>query len=117
MKKVLIIIICIITVIACSKDTGGGGGGGGGTLNCASVPTSFSANVNPIVQAFCNTAGCHDANSINGPGPITNYTQVFTNRVAIRAAIASGTMPQSGTLSTAQKNSFLCWIDSGAPNN
>jgi hypothetical protein len=26
-------------------------------------------------------------------------------------------MPQGSTLTTAQKNSILCWIDSGAPNN
>jgi hypothetical protein len=118
-KNIFIIIVSIGTAISCSKSTGGGGGGGGGggSLDCTSVPKSFSADVNPIVQTFCNTTGCHAAGSVNGPGPITNYTQVFANRVAIRAAIAAGTMPQSGTLTTAQKNSFLCWIDSGAPNN
>jgi hypothetical protein len=26
-------------------------------------------------------------------------------------------MPQSGTISQAQVNAFICWIDSGAPNN
>jgi hypothetical protein len=26
-------------------------------------------------------------------------------------------MPQGSSLSTSQKNSILCWIDSGAPNN
>jgi hypothetical protein len=26
-------------------------------------------------------------------------------------------MPQGPTLTTAQKNSIICWIDSGAPNN
>jgi hypothetical protein len=26
-------------------------------------------------------------------------------------------MPQSGTISQAQINAFICWIDSGAPNN
>jgi hypothetical protein len=26
-------------------------------------------------------------------------------------------MPQSGTLTQAQINAFICWIDSGASNN
>ena len=124
MKKILcilsIISIGIIFNVSCSKSGGttGGGGGGGGTLDCTSVPKSFVADVNPIVQGFCNnTAGCHGVGSINGPGPLTNYTQVFNARAQIRPQIASGLMPQGSTLTTAQKNSFLCWIDNGAPNN
>ena len=128
MKKVLFVLVAmgssVLFIISCSKGggttggtTGGGGGGGGTTLDCTGVPKSWIANVNPIVQGFCNTAGCHDASSTNGPGPLTNYTQVFNARGLIRPAISSGLMPQGSSLTTAQKNSFLCWIDSGAPNN
>lgn len=125
MKTVLftlfLVAVCTIFTISCSKgsSTNGGGssGGGGNTLDCSSVPKSFSTNVNPIVQSFCNASGCHASGSVNGPGPLTNYTQVFNARASIRPAIASGLMPQGSTLSTDQKNSFLCWIDSGAPNN
>ena len=121
MKKtlsVLFIISASITlIISCSKGGGTTGGGGGGNLDCTSVSKSFSADVNPIVQNFCNTVGCHATGSTNGPGPLTNYTQVFNARTTIRPAIESGRMPQGSTLTTAQKNSFLCWIDSGAPNN
>ncbi|MEJ0106233.1 MAG: hypothetical protein WDO19_28400 [Bacteroidota bacterium] len=38
-------------------------------------------------------------------------------RTAIRAAVASGEMPKTGSITTAQKNSILCWIDAGASNN
>jgi hypothetical protein len=128
MKKtlaVLLIMLASITlIISCSKGGGtsmigggGGGGGGGTTLDCSLVPKSFVTDVNPIVQNFCNTAGCHDAGSANGPGPLTNFAQVFNARASIRSAIASGLMPQGSSLTIAQKNSFLCWIDSGAPNN
>ena len=115
MKKIILIIVSLFIIFSCSKDTGTGGGGT--TLDCTAVPKSFISDVNPIVQAFCNAAGCHNTGSTNGPGPITNFTQVSTNKVAIRAAIASGIMPKTGTLTTAQKNSFLCWIDNGALNN
>jgi hypothetical protein len=126
MKKTLLLSLGIISLvvifISCSKDGGSGGsggsGGGGGTPDCSAVTNkSFSADVNPIVQSTCNAAACHASGSFNGPGSITNYTEVFNNRVAIRAAIASGTMPKNTTLSTSQKNSILCWIYSGAPNN
>ena len=125
MKKIIcifsIIIVGVIFIISCSKgsSTGGttGGGGGGGTLDCTGVPKSWATDVNPIIQGFCNSAGCHATGSVNGPGALTNYTQVFNARAQIRPQIAAGTMPQGSTLTTAQKNSFLCWIDSGAPNN
>lgn len=127
MKARLFFVFLWSTVlcISCSKssgtgNTGGGGnGGGGGTggVNCATVPKSFSTNVNPIIQSRCAVTGCHAANSINGPGPLTNYTQIFNARASIRAAVISGAMPQNGTLSTAEKNSITCWIDDGAPNN
>lgn len=114
-SRIPIIISCLIILFACSKNNNGGGSGGG--TNCSSVPKSFSADVNPIIQNFCNTAGCHAAGSTNGPGPLTNYNQVFANRAAIRSAVESGRMPQGSALTAAQKNSIICWIDSGAPNN
>ena len=123
MQKVLFVIliftVSVITTISCSKDgTSGGGGGGNNTIDCNTITNkSFAADVNPIIQSSCNQAGCHAAGSTNGPGPLTNHAQVFASRVSVRSAIASGRMPQGGGLSTAQKNSIICWIDSGAPNN
>ena len=120
MIKTFITIITVLwLIISCSKSgTGGNNSNGGGTTtSCTSVPKSFTTDVNPIIQSFCNVAGCHNSGSTNGPGALTNYNQVFTSRIAIRAAIASGTMPQNATLSVAQKNSILCWIDNGALDN
>ena len=115
----LIISFTIALLNSCSKSGGtGGGNGGGGSVNCATVTNkAFAADVNPIIQGRCAIAGCHAAGSTNGPGPLTNYTQVFNARSQIRSAINSGLMPQGSTLSTDQKNSIICWIDSGAPNN
>ncbi len=119
MKKaipILLFLACIALFTTCSK--GGGGGGGGTTLDCSTVANkAFAADVNPTVQSFCNTGGCHAAGSTNGPGPLTNYAEVSAAKNQIRAALASGTMPKGITLSTSVRNSFLCWIDSGAPNN
>jgi hypothetical protein len=121
MSKIIAIITCILITIvisiSCTKD-GSGSGGGSGNLDCSTVSNKdFAATVNPIIQNSCNIISCHASGSFNGPGAITNYNEVFANRTAIRSAVASGQMPKSGSLTTAQKNSILCWIDSGAPNN
>ena len=119
MKKIhsmLFVLALLFLVISCSKngsDTGTGGGG----ITCDGTVRTFITDVNPIVQAFCNQPNCHASGSSNGPGPLTNYTQVFNARSVIRGAVASGLMPQNTTLTTAQKTAIVCWIDGGAPNN
>ena len=117
----LLVFLATSLIISCSKSGGGGGGNGGGggsSINCNTVTTkAFAADVNPIIQGRCNITACHNAGSTNGPGALTNYTQVFNARSSIRAAVNLGVMPQGSTLSADQKNSIICWIDSGAPNN
>ena len=122
MKKTILVITAAFFIIAsCSKSSdGGGGGNGGGTggsVNCTGVASSFAANVHPIIQSTCAIATCHEAGSANGPGPLLTYNQVFSARVAIKTAVANGTMPKTGSLTTAQKNSIICWVDAGAQNN
>ncbi len=118
MKKIIVsFFIPGILFTSCSKSSSDGGGGNN-TSNCDGVPKSFSANVNPIMQATCATGpGCHESGSFNGPGPLLTYTQIFNARISIKNAVNSGTMPKSGSLTSDQKKSIICWIDSGAPNN
>lgn len=123
-KTILTILSCAAILAACSKgsdagggNNGGGGGGGNPPDPCDGVPVSFSANVLPIIQSSCALSGCHITGSTNGPGQLTNYTEVFNARVAIRNAVNSGIMPKTGSLTATQKSSILCWIDKGAANN
>jgi hypothetical protein len=107
-------ISSVFMITSCSK----GGGGGGTSLDCNTVTNkAYAANVSPIIQASCAISGCHDAGSINGPGQLTTYTEVFNARTVIQTAVSTGTMPKTGSLATSQKNSILCWIEGGAPNN
>ncbi len=126
MKRFATIVILSSTVLiaACTKNnsgTGGTPGGGGGTTpftpDCNGAAIQFTANVSPIISNSCALSSCHAAGSSNGPGPLTTYAQINAARVQIRAAVLSGAMPKSGTLTAAQKNSIICWIDAGAPNN
>ncbi len=126
MKKIFVIITLIFTsaalFVGCSKGgtttSGGTGGGGGITFSCAGISPKFSTDVQPILTSVCSVnSNCHATGTTNSGGPFTNHTQVFAKKSDIRAAILSGRMPQSGTITQAQINAFICWIDSGAPNN
>jgi len=114
MKKGLTLfsILLLVLVFACSKNTSGF------TADCSGATKSFATDVNPIIQSSCATnPGCHASGSVNGPGALTTYSQIFNARSDIRSAVSLGTMPQNGSLTTAQKKSIICWIDNGAPNN
>jgi hypothetical protein len=128
MKKITItclgLFITIVAFVACSKgdssNPGGGGGGGGTTrtFSCVGITPKFAADVQPILTTVCSiNSNCHAAGSTNSGGPFTNHTQVNAKKSNIRAAILAGTMPQTGSISQAQVDAFICWIDSGAPNN
>ena len=117
MKKIhslLFVLVSVFLFISCSKSSSGTNTP---AITCDGTVKTFTSDVNPLIQSFCNKSGCHTSGSSNGPGPLTNYTQVFNARSAIRSAVASGLMPQNTTLTTAQKTAIVCWIESGALNN
>jgi len=117
MKKMhlfLSVLASLFLIISCSKSSSDTVNP---EINCDGTAKTFITDVNPIIQSFCNQPNCHTNGSSNGPGPLTNYTQVFNARTAIRSAVSSGFMPQNTTLTTAQKTAIICWIDNGAPNN
>ncbi len=112
------IFLTVILFAACSKSDPTPPGGGGITFSCVGISPKFSTDVQPILTTVCSiNSGCHAAGSINAGGPFTTHAEVFAKRTNIRAAILAGVMPQSGTITQAQINAFICWIDSGAPNN
>jgi len=86
-------------------------------LNCASIDSKFGTVISVIIQNSCATSGCHSAGSSNGPGALTNFTQINASASSIRNSVESGRMPKGGSLTTAQKQAISCWVESGAPNN
>ena len=78
----------------------------------------FASYVNPIIQSKCaTTPDCHASGSTNTAGPLTNYTQIHNLAAVIRGQIVSGIMPKTGSLSSTELQTIVCWIDAGAPNN
>ena len=125
MRKVLMIFFAVFSAglifTACSKSDGTGGGPGGSngvTFSCAGISPGFTTDVQPILNSVCSiNSSCHASGSTNTGGPFATHSEVSAKKTNIRAAILAGTMPQSGTITQAQINAFICWIDSGAPNN
>lgn len=112
MRNTSIILFLIASgLFACSKA-----GNETFTTDC-STAKSYATDVSPLIAEYCATAGCHASGSSQGPGALTTYAQVYSARTAIRSSVASGSMPENTTLTAAQKNAILCWIDSGASNN
>lgn len=125
MKKVPITFVAVFSTTlmfsGCSKSNGPGGGSGSNnsiTFSCAGISPKFSTDIQPILTSVCSiNSSCHASGSTNSGGPFTTHSEVFAKKSNIRAAILAGTMPQSGTITQTQINAFICWIDSGAPNN
>ena len=119
MKKVLCVLVIfggITVTYSCSK-TGGTDNGNPTPSACDNISKTWTTDVSPLINSFCNQPGCHNTGSTNGPGALTTHAQVFAARSQIRDAVQSNRMPQNATLSADQKNKIICWINSGAPNN
>jgi hypothetical protein len=108
------------------------------TDNCSSTATatvsfsvgnvSYQNDIDPIVQARCAIAGCHDGS--NSAIPNYNIFAEFQARahndpLGIRQRVKTDDMPrQSGNdtqpgdpLSAEEKVALFCWIDEGALDN
>jgi uncharacterized membrane protein len=104
-------MITVMSIGACSSSDNDPGS------NCSTSAATFT-EANPIIQATCTqNSSCHGVGSNHGPGALTTYTQIFNARNSIQSAVASGSMPKTGSLSADEKNTIVCWIENGALNN
>ena len=108
-----LLLLCVIIFARCTKT--GSGGDPSPKDPCAGISFTFSVNVQPIINTSCT--GCHGANSTNSGGPLIDYNLIFAKRSNIKFQVENGLMPKGGSLTIAQKNIIICWINSGAPNN
>jgi len=104
MKKIVWgLIVCAGFLVSCSKSSSSPAY----TPDCSGAAKSFSKDALPVFQSAC--VSCHSK--------FSSYSQIAGDKSAIRGKILDGSMPQGSSLSTAQKNNVVCWIDSGALNN
>ena len=104
MKKVLVVLFFVsFLVTGCSKDTVTDSY----TPDCTGAVKSYKTDVAPLIQTYC--AGCHSNYS--------TYSQLSASKSSVRNSIVNGSMPRGKTMSSAQKDAVICWIDNGAINN
>ena len=102
-KRIFGMLVISVFIWSCSKTNTSPSY----TPDCTGAAKSFSSDVRPLIQSSCS--GCHSN--------FSGYSQISGSKASIRSRIVSGSMPQGGSLSDAQKNIIVCWIDNGAPNN
>lgn len=74
---------------------------------CNGPAKSYAGNVKAVIQSQC--VGCHSQ--------YANHAAVKSAAASIRSSIVNGSMPKGRTMSESEKNTVICWIDAGAPNN
>ena len=86
--------------------------------DCTNVPRKFDTEVKPVMLSRCATGSdCHGAGSTNSGGVLNNYQNIKNNSVLIRHVVLTGIMPKGSSLTSAELNTIVCWIDSGSPQN
>jgi len=84
-------------------------------ITCGSTTPSYATDVVPVLQQKC--ISCHSDAMPRGNVSLGSYTKVYTNKSATRNIFASSTAHEGVSLTTAERNTVCCWIDSNAPNN
>lgn len=116
-KRLITLLAVIFTVWACSKNSDPEPEPPN-EIDCTAVSSSFSADVFPIISTNCATNSlCHGPGSVQGPGELTNYTQIRASAGAVRTAVTSESMPPGRPLSKTDQDIISCWVLNGSPND
>ena len=73
---------------------------------------SFATDVRPIIDANC--IQCHNGSQFPD---LRSFSTISANKTSVKGAVSSRRMPLGGSLTNAEINVIVSWIDSGALNN
>jgi hypothetical protein len=116
MKKIILAtaVILITVLLSCKKSSSNNST----TVDCTNSTAKFSTDASPVIMSKCATnSSCHASGASNSGGVLTTYTLIVAKKSNIRSSIINGSMPQGSSLTTAEKQAIVCWIDNGALNN
>lgn len=124
--KRIITVVCIIALAGCYNDKedqlypkpGNGGTGGG----CDTTNVTYAGTIQPILNQYCTSAGCHDATGLGGGYNMTSYEGAKLAAPRMIGAITwqSGYsfMPKGlPKLGDCEISKITKWVNMGAPNN
>jgi len=113
MKKLLITAAVFSMVVAFSC----GGNDDALTEVACDGEISLSADVMPLIESSCAVSGCH----LSSESPILSSTSgVLNSSSRIRSEVAARTMPPAGSgqsLTDAERETIICWVQQGALDN
>ncbi len=75
---------------------------------------SYKNTVKAIFVNNCTASGCHDGVDL---ASLSDYLVARDASGQIRTAVKNGVMPKNGSLSVANKDAIICWIDNSSKNN
>ncbi len=85
---------------------------------CDTSTFSYTATIQPILQANCYASACHGPNGDNGE--LITYTQVqavVSDGSFRQAVVVEKRMPDGGSLTACELDLIEKWLDAGALNN
>ncbi len=81
--------------------------------------TSYADEVAAILQTNCDGSTCHIGGTTGLPD-WSDFSELQNKSVRVKTKILDGTMPPASSgksLSQAEIDIIVCWVDDGAPNN
>ena len=117
MNKVIIVFVLIVSWSSCSKNNVAYVS----TTDCSTVVgATFSSNTGQmysIISSKCGGTTCHRAGgSESGRFLVTNnYASIKPFLTTATRSVLDGSMPETGSLSTAELEKWQCWSNNGFP--
>jgi hypothetical protein len=113
----LVLTICLTLTFACGNDDEGPS-----AEDCETRNVSYSGDIVPILNQTCAIPNCHVNGFINGDYEMYADLKAQSDNGSLRNQVESGAMPPSNTagpteLTDNEVETFLCWIEDGAPEN
>jgi uncharacterized membrane protein len=74
--------------------------------------TSFATNVKPIIDNNC--IQCHNGGQFPD---LRTFANISANATRVKNQVSSRSMPVGGSLTNAEIEAIVCWVENGTPNN
>jgi uncharacterized membrane protein len=97
----------IIAIEISNEDDGNGNNEG-----TPGAAATFSANVKPIIDSRC--VSCHNGSRFPD---LRTYDGIKNSAAIVKSEVSSRSMPQGSSLTNAQIQAIVSWVDDGAQNN
>jgi len=111
-RTIFFLAVTSFSFSGCTKDKGEV------AIKCE-PPTdvSYAAEIKPLLDANCNTSGCH-ANGF-AAGDFTTYAGLLSkfDNGSLKKRVVERSMPPTFELPDDEIQKIICWVDAGAPNN